>query len=115
MGQFLQGEKQGDISEVRERLSPQYRRGLQQQLAGLRDDAVGSYLEGRVVCQRCPGECGQRIAHQTRDPNIVRDTHSHDVWNSRVESTMEMSLGDFIDSAHQGGHTHGSVFGNGKL
>jgi len=46
---------------------------------------------------------------------LVRDTHSHDVWNSRVESTMEMSLGDFIDPAHQGGHTHGSIFGNGKL
>jgi len=26
-----------------------------------------------------------------------------------------MRLGDFVDPAHQGGHTHGRFFGNGKL
>ena len=50
-----------------------------------------------------------------RETPTVRDPRPHDVWSSRVESTMEMSLGDFIDPAHQGGHTHGSFFGDGKL
>ena len=50
-----------------------------------------------------------------RETQTVPDPHPHDVWSSRVESTMEMSLGDFIDPAHQGGHTHGRVFGNRKL
>jgi hypothetical protein len=50
-----------------------------------------------------------------REPPTVSDPDLHHVWSSRVESTMEMSLGDFIDPAHQGGHTHGRVFGNRKL
>ena len=50
-----------------------------------------------------------------RETPTVRDPRPHDVWSSRVESAMEMSLGDFIDPAHQGGHAHGSIFGNRKL
>jgi len=40
-GQFLQAEEQEDTSDDREKLPPQYRRGLLQQLADMRDDATG--------------------------------------------------------------------------
>lgn len=50
-----------------------------------------------------------------RETQAVRDLRPHDVGNSWIESTMEVRLGHFIDPAHQGGHPHGSVFGNGKL
>jgi len=40
-GQFLQVEQQEDTSDDREKLAPQYRRGLLQQLADMRDDATG--------------------------------------------------------------------------
>ena len=56
-----------------------------------------------------PRECGQRIVHQTRASGQYATPTLIDVWSSRVESTMEMGLGDFIDPAHQGGHTHGRV------
>jgi len=42
VGQFLRREEQGDTSVDREMLPPQYRIGLQQQLAGVRDEAAGS-------------------------------------------------------------------------
>jgi hypothetical protein len=32
-----------------------------------------------------------------------------------IKPAMEMGLSDFVDPAHQGGHTHGSFLGNGKL
>ena len=51
---------------------------------------------------------------QTRAP-IVLDNLPHGIWPSRVESAVEMSLGNFIDPAHQGGHTHGGFFGDGEL
>ncbi len=51
----------------------------------------------------------------TQEPAAANDLHLHAVGNSWVESTMEMSLRDLVDAAHQGGHPHGSFFGNGKL
>ena len=55
-----------------------------------------------------------RSSRLSRDSAISRPP-THEVWSSRVESAIEMSLGDFIDPAHQGGHAHGSLFGDGKL
>ena len=46
VGQFLHGEEQEDASDDREKLPPQYRRGLRRQLADLRDDEAGSRQEG---------------------------------------------------------------------
>jgi hypothetical protein len=76
VGQFLRGEEQGDTSQDREKLPPQYRRGPLQQLAGLRDDAAGSQQEGYFVGQPNPGECGQRIVNQTGDPDSMRPSAS---------------------------------------
>ena len=42
VGQFLRGEEQEYTSDDREKLPPQYRKGLLQQLADLRDDVAGS-------------------------------------------------------------------------
>jgi hypothetical protein len=67
-------------------------------------------LVGRLI----HGERDQRIVDQMRNP-ISTDLHPHDIGNSWVESTMEMRLSHFIDSTHQGGHTHRGLFGNGKL
>lgn len=39
----------------------------------------------------------------------------HTYGNSRIESTMEMSLSDFVNPTHQGGHTHRGVLGDGEL
>ena len=39
---FLRGKEQEDASDDRDKLSPQYRIGLQQQLAGVPDEAAGS-------------------------------------------------------------------------
>jgi hypothetical protein len=61
VGQFLRGEEQEDASDDRDKLPPQYRRGLLQQLADLRDDVAGSHQEGDAVVRPNPGECGQRI------------------------------------------------------
>ena len=72
VGHSLCGKKQEDASDDRNKLPPQYRRGQRQQLADLRDDVAGSHQEGYAVGQPNPGECGQRIALQTRDPDSTR-------------------------------------------
>ena len=56
---------------IARKLPPQYRRGLLHQLADLRDDVAGSHQEGHAVGQPNPGECGQRIVHQTRAPDSI--------------------------------------------
>ncbi len=60
-----------------------------------------------------PFEYGHRIVLQ-QETSTVRPRH-HDIRNSRVEPAMEMRLSHFIDPAHQGGHPHRSLFGNGKF
>ena len=56
VGQFLHGEEQEGASDDREKLPPQYRRGLLHQLAGPRDEVAGSHQDADTVGQSNLGE-----------------------------------------------------------
>lgn len=56
VGQFLHGEAQEGASDDREKLPPQYRKGLLHQFAGPRDEVAGSHQEADTVGQSNLGE-----------------------------------------------------------
>jgi hypothetical protein len=95
-------------------LPSQYCRRLLDQFVDLRDDAVGATTrtmlsDGQILTST------DTTKFFKRELPIVLDNHPHGVWPSRVKSAVEMSLGNFIDPTHQGGHTHGGFFGDGEL
>src|SRR6476646_5813782 len=71
-------------------------------------------MRGMRLPSQSPVSIAKTSSVKRKNPG-VRDLRSHNVGDSRVESPMEMRLGHFIDPTHQGGHSHRSVFGNGKL